>query len=127
MDAKMLHDYYATQMLRPLPLEDVEKLRIIRDALSLAAAVEGPDAIHSEDMDSTSREVLVMLCRILRRQRDSSIRALKAERERAGKMEHALVISQRAMRAPMDEWKGELERPALDAIAALAAQEGRHD
>lgn len=36
----------------------------------------------------------------------------------------ALLIAQHALRAPIDDWKGEVERKALDAIAGcLAAKE----
>jgi hypothetical protein len=52
--------------------------------------------------------------------------ALAIERNRApatGVVE-ALRLAQHALRAPQDDWKGELERTALDAInAALAGQD----
>jgi hypothetical protein len=38
----------------------------------------------------------------------------------------ALRLAQEAMRAPLDDWKGEIERKALDAArAAIAKAEGK--
>ena len=46
---------------------------------------------------------------------------LRAEIERLRaqlvEAERCLILARHAMRAPLDDWKGELERPALDAIA----------
>ena len=48
--------------------------------------------------------------------RADEVAALIAEVER---LRAALILSVQAMRAPLDDWKGEVERMALDA-AALA-------
>ena len=43
---------------------------------------------------------------------------------RLGEMEKALPIVYDALRAPLDDWKGVLERKALDALRALLPPKG---
>jgi hypothetical protein len=44
---------------------------------------------------------------------------------RVKELEGALRLAQYAMRAPLDDWKGEVERKALDAARSALAKEGK--
>ena len=52
---------------------------------------------------------------------DAGIAEITRLRAEAEALRKALNVSIIAMRAPLDDWKGELERKALDACAAIAA------
>lgn len=51
-------------------------------------------------------------------ERNSARDAWRERVKRCEEMEAALTLAVQAMRAPLDEWKGELERKALDAANA---------
>lgn len=51
--------------------------------------------------------------------RSYALSAIASERARADALEAALLLAVHAMRAPLDDWKGELERKALDAARSL--------
>jgi len=57
-------------------------------------------------------------------ERDAALKREQELRTRCEALEAAVRLSIVAMRAPLDKWKGELERPALDACnATIAARE----
>ena len=55
----------------------------------------------------------------LRHAREGLTKGRTRMREDIERLRAALILSVQAMRAPLDDWKGEVERKALDA-AALA-------
>jgi hypothetical protein len=54
---------------------------------------------------------------------DEAADLIESQARRIGELENALREAQNAMRAPLDGWKGEVERAALDTAAtALSAE-----